>query len=139
MHVGCHGAGKRNFSLSNPTNPSLLRSLSEDDGGKAQGVVADDDFLYVADNYGVEAYNIGNSSSPIEIAEKTNGISAAHDLDIDNDYVHVALGGGLVILELNDVRTIYIPKFFYYTIPIAAVVLGGGIFLVIKLCRRKKL
>ncbi|TFG18755.1 MAG: hypothetical protein EU530_08250 [Promethearchaeota archaeon] len=139
MYVGRHGAGIRIYSLSNPSNPSLLRSLIEDDGGEAQGVVADDDFLYVADNYGVEAYNISNPSSPIEIAEVTNGIGAAHDLDIDNDYVYVALGGGLMILELSDTKSPYFPRYFYYVIPIGIVVLGGVIFLVIKLRKRKNL
>ncbi|MBN2157680.1 MAG: hypothetical protein JW776_16655 [Candidatus Lokiarchaeota archaeon] len=139
MYVGCHGAGIRIYSLSNPSNPSLLRSLSEDNGGEAQGVVADDDLLYVADNYGVEAYNISNPSSPIEIAEVTNGIEAAHDIDIDNDYVYVALGGGLMILELSDTKETYFPWYLYYVIPIGAVVLGGGIFLVIKLWNRKNL
>jgi hypothetical protein len=137
LYVGCHGAGIRIYSLTNPSNPSMLRSLSEDDGGEAQGVVADDDFLYVADNYGVEAFNISNPSSPIEVAEVIDGIGAAHDLDIDGEYIYVALGGGLQILELSTTKSSYFPPYLYYVIPITAVVLGVGVFLIIRLRKRK--
>lgn len=138
LYVGCHGAGIRIYSISNLSNPSLLRSLSEDDGGEAQGIVANSSFLFVADNYGVEAYNISSPSFPVEIAEVTDGISAAHDIDIDEEYVYVALGGGLVILEFSDTKSSYFPRYLYYTIPIAVVALGGGIFLIVKIRKRKK-
>ena len=139
LYLGCHGAGIRIYSLSNPTNPALLRSMSEDDGGEAQGIVADSTNLFVADNWGVEAYDIGNPSIPVEVAEVTNGIGAAHDIDMDNQYVYVALGGGLEIFELSATKSNYFPPFLYYVIPISAVVLGVGIFLLIRLRKRKKL
>ncbi len=104
---------------------------------KLQGVVANSSYLFVADNYGVEAYNMSNPSSPVEIAEVTQGIGAAHDLDMDGQYVYVALGGGMEIFELSDTKAIYFPRYLYYVIPIGAVALGGGIFLVIKLRKRK--
>ncbi|MHA1112241.1 MAG: LVIVD repeat-containing protein [Promethearchaeota archaeon] len=138
LYVGCHGAGIRIYNISNLSNPSLLRSLSEDDGGEAQGVAADDDYLYVADNWGVEAYNMSNPSLPVEVAEVTNGIGAAHDLDIDENYIYVAIGGGLEIFELSDIKSFYFPRYLYYIIPIVVVVIGGGIFLIIKLRKRKK-
>ncbi len=138
LFVGCHGAGFRIYSLSNPTNPSLLEIHSEDDGGEAQGVVGNSSHLFVADNWGVEAYDMSTPSSPVEVAEVTRGIGAAHDLDIDDRYVYVALGGGLDIFELSSTRSRYFPPYLYYVIPISTVVLGGGIYLIIRYRKRKK-
>jgi hypothetical protein len=139
LYVGCHWNGFRIYSISNLANPSLLESKIQDDGGEAQGAAGNSTHLYIADNWGVEAYDMSNPSSPVEVAEVTQGVGAAHDLDIDDQYVYVALGGGLNIYELSATKSTYFPPYLYYLIPISAVVLGGGTFLIIWLRKRKKI
>ena len=113
LYVGCHWNGFKLYSISNLASPSLLESKNQDDGGEAQGIAGNGDFVFIADNWGVEAYNMSNPSSLVEVAEVTNGVGAAHDLDIDEEFVYVALGGGLDIFELSFLRSRYFPPYLY--------------------------
>ncbi|MEE9377299.1 MAG: hypothetical protein V3V33_04605 [Candidatus Lokiarchaeia archaeon] len=95
------GAGIKVIDISNPTSPLTLDSYVDNDGGEELGLIEKDGLLYVADNYGIELFNVSNPNSIVEIAERTSDVIAAHDIDVDDEYIYVALGGGLLILEVG--------------------------------------
>jgi len=101
LFLACWGAGIRVIDISDPTSPQMLDSYVDNDGGEELGLIEKDGLLYVADNYGVEVFNVSDPTSIVEIAERTSDVSAAHDVDVDGDYIYVALGGGLLILKLS--------------------------------------
>ena len=101
LFLGCWGAGIRVIDISNPTSPQMLDSYDDNDGGEELGVIEKDGLLYVADNYGVELFNVSNPNSIVEIAQRTSDVEAAHDIDVDDEYIYVAQGGGLLILEVS--------------------------------------
>ncbi|MBY9019275.1 MAG: hypothetical protein KGD66_10640 [Candidatus Lokiarchaeota archaeon] len=140
LYLGCWGAGIRVIDISNPTTPQLLDSYDDNDGGEELGVKEKDDLLYVADNSGVELFDVSNPSSIIKIAERTVDIMAAHDLDVDEEYVYVAQGGGLIILEVSTTPEIE-PWFIFTIIVIMSVAAVGSCiayFKIIKPRRAKK-
>lgn len=101
LFLACWGAGIRVIHISNPTSPLMLDSYDDNDGGEELGLIEKDGLLYVADNYGVKIFNVSNPSSIVEVAERTSDVSAAHDIDVDDEYIYVAQGGGLLILEVG--------------------------------------
>ncbi|MFX0077119.1 MAG: LVIVD repeat-containing protein [Candidatus Hermodarchaeota archaeon] len=127
LYLGCWGAGIRVINISDPTLPLLLDSYDDNDGGEELGLIEKDGFLYVADNYGVELFDVSNPTSIVEIAERTSDVIAAHDIDVDNEYIYVAQGGGLLILEVSLTPENENPEFFYYLIIILA---GSAVILV---------
>ena len=70
LYLGCWGAGIRVIDISNPTSPQMLDSYDDNDGGEELGVIEKDGFLYVADNYGVELFNVSDPTAIVEIAER---------------------------------------------------------------------
>jgi len=102
LYLSRWGAGIKIFDISDPTSPLLFDSYDDNDGGEELGVVEKDELLYVADNSGVEVFNVSDPTSIVEIAERTSDVDAAHDIDVDGEYIYVALGGGLLILELSN-------------------------------------
>ena len=101
LYLARWGMGIKVFNISNPTSPLALDSHDDDDGGEELGLIEKDGFLYVADNYGVELFNVSDPHSIFKVTRTTSGVSAAHDIDVDDEYVYVALGGGLLILEVS--------------------------------------
>jgi len=70
------GYGVKVLDISNPTSPLTLDSYVDNDGGGELGLVEQDGLLYVADNYGVEIFNVSNPNSIVEVAERTSDVSA---------------------------------------------------------------
>ncbi|MFX1470350.1 MAG: LVIVD repeat-containing protein [Promethearchaeota archaeon] len=101
LFLACWGAGIRVINISNPSSPQMLDSYDDNDGGEELGLIEKDGLLYVADNYGVEIFNVSDPNSIVEVGQRTSGVEAAHDIDVDDDYIYVAQGGGLLILEVG--------------------------------------
>lgn len=101
LFLACWGAGIRVIDISDPTTPQLLDSFDDNDGGEELGLKEKDDLLYIADNSGVELFNVSVPTSIVEIAERTTDVSAAHDIDVDEECIYVAQGGGLLILKVS--------------------------------------
>ena len=122
LYLGCWGEGIRVIDISDPISPLMLDSYDDNDGGEELGVVEKDGLLYVADNYGVELFNVSDPTSIVEIAERTSDVSAAHDIDVDEEYIYVALGGGLLILEVILTPESGDYEFIFYLIILLAVI-----------------
>ena len=70
------------------------------DGGEAQGVHAQGDYLYVADNYFIEVFNIADPANLQKIGEYK--VSGAHDIFVDDDIIFTAAGmRKLIIFQAN--------------------------------------
>lgn len=139
LYLGCWGAGIRVIDISNPTTPQMLDSYEDNDGGEELGVKEKDGLLYVADNCGVELFNVSNPASIVEIAERTIDVEAAHDIDVDDEYIYVAQGGGLLILEVS--TTPETDPIFFLIITLSVVAAVGVISSVvyIKILKPRKL
>ena len=144
LFLACWGEGIRVLDISNPLSPLRLDSYNDNDGGEELGLVEKEGFLYVADNYGIEIFNVSNPNSIVEIAERTSDVSAAHNIDVDDDYIYVAQGGGLLILEVSTTPDDGTPEgdnpdFLLYVIIISVVIAVGGISIVLyfKIYRKK--
>lgn len=122
LFLACWGAGVRVINISNPISPQILDSYNDNDGGEELGLVEKDGLLYVADNYGIELFNVSDPSSIVEIAERRSDVSAAHDIDVDDNYIYVAQGGGLLILKLSLVAENGSSDFLFYLIIIFVIV-----------------
>jgi hypothetical protein len=104
LYVGRHGAGIAIFDISDRRSPAPLGSFRDDDDGEALGVWGDDEYLYVADNFGIEALDVSDPASPYEIGEYGR-VRGAHDLCVDGGTVYVAAAsGGLMVLVLEEGR-----------------------------------
>ena len=100
-YVGCHSNGVIIFNLSNKESPELIGRYLDDDGGEALGIWGDSQFLYVADNFGIEVLDVQDPTRPQQVAEygNTNG---AHDIYVDGNLIYVAEGRkGLMIFEFK--------------------------------------
>ncbi len=131
LFLACWSEGIRVIDISNPTSPQMLDSYDDDDGGEALGLIERDGYLYVADNYGVELFNISNPSSIIEIGQRTSGVAAAHDIDVDDEYVYVAQVGGLLILEVSATSQNSDSEFLFYLAIIIGVVVVVAIISIV--------
>ena len=93
----------------------------------------------MADNYGIELFNVSDSASIIKIAEIRESINAAHDIDVDDNYIYVALGGGLLILEVGTIPDNSEPDYLpYVIISIVSVVVGIAILIFFKIIKKRK-
>ncbi|MFX1389104.1 MAG: LVIVD repeat-containing protein [Promethearchaeota archaeon] len=131
LFLACWGSGIRVIDISNPTAPQMLDSYDDNDGGEELGLIEKDDLLYVADNYGVELFNVSNPNSIVEITQRTSDVIAAHDIDVDEDYIYVAQGGGLLILEVSTISDNTTPNILPYIIIISIVAVAAGISILI--------
>ena len=137
LYLGCWGAGIRVIDISNPTSPQILDSYADDDGGEVLGVIEKNGLLYVADNYGVELFNVVEPNSIVKVAERTSDVSAAHDIDVDEEYIYVALGGGLLILEVSTRPESDMELIFYIIIILSVAVILSLVYL--KILRPRKI
>lgn len=114
LFLACWGYGVRVINISDPTSPQMLDSYDDDDGGEELGLFEKDDLLYVADNSNIEVFNVSNPNSIFKIAERSNDVGAAHDICVDEKYIYIAQGGGLLILELSTIPESGISGFLVY-------------------------
>ena len=143
LYLGCWGAGIRVIDISDPTSPLMLDSYVDSDGGEELGLVEKEGLLYVADNSGVELFNVSDTTSIVEIAERTSDVNAAHDIDVDEEYLYVALGGGLLILEVSSTPETDDSEFLFYLIIILGVsatiaIISSAVYLKILKPRKRK-
>ena len=139
LFLACWGNGIRVLDISNPTSPIQLDSYVDNDGGEELGLVEKDDLLYVADNYGVELFDVSDPTSIVKTTENRESIVAAHDIDVDDEYIYVALGGGLLILEVITTPDSGNSDYLLYAILISVViaVIGISIVLYFKIYKKK--
>ncbi|MHA2254928.1 MAG: LVIVD repeat-containing protein, partial [Candidatus Heimdallarchaeaceae archaeon] len=106
LFVGCYSSNVLVFDISTPSNPVLLGMHTDDDDGEAQGVAGNRTHLFVADNYGVEFFNISNLPNISKAAEYRQGISAAHDVDFTGNFVYTAGGNmrGSIVFEVSQTQ-----------------------------------
>lgn len=133
LFVGCYSSQVMVFNLTVPSNPAILGYYLDADGGEAQGVAGNNTHLFVADNYGVEYFNISNLPTIIKVAEQRQGISAAHDIDFKGNFLYVAGGSvtGSLVFEISKTqKTPFIG--IYVGVPIAIVVIVTAFVLLYK-------
>jgi hypothetical protein len=138
LFLACWGNGVKVFDISDPLSPLRLDSYVDNDGGEELGLVEKEGLLYVADNYGIELFNVSDPTSITKITENRDSIAAAHDIDVDENYIYVAIGGGLLILELSTEIVSDFPPFLYYLIPILIISIVGVLITVYFKVLRKK-
>ena len=136
LYLARWGMGIKVFDITNPSSPLLLDSYDDDDGGEELGLVERNEFLYVADNSGVEVFNVSNPNSIFEVTQLTSDISAAHDIDVDSRFIYVAMGGGLLILEVSP--TPQGIAFLIFVIIISSIITVISIVVYYVISRRKK-
>lgn len=101
VYVGCHDAGIRILSLAGVESPQVISRYLDDDRGEALGVWGDAEYLYVADNFGIEVLDVKDPARPHEIGEYGR-VNGAHDLYVDGTLVYVAEARkGLMVLEFR--------------------------------------
>jgi len=101
LYLGCHGAGIRIISISDKESPQIIGRFNDDDEGEALGVWGDGEYLYVADNYGIEVLDVKDPTRPSEIGQY-DAVRGAHDLYVVGTFIHVAEARkGLIIFEFE--------------------------------------
>ncbi len=127
LFLACHQNGIRvlDISTSASTSVQVLDSYVDNDGGEVLGLVKQDNFLYVADNFGIELFEVDDNYSITKLAENRDFISAAHEIDVDDEYIYVALGGGLLILEINTTPETGIGGFNFFALPVLLIVVSA--------------
>ena len=138
LYVACHMFGIKAVNITIPASAYIIRSIAQDDDGEAQGIVCTRNFVGVADNYGVEVYNITSPALMSKSAEFRRGVSAAHDIDAVGNFLFVAKGGGLGVYEISATKKAYFPPYLYYVLPIVVVVMGGLSLLITRRRKSKK-
>ncbi|MHA1441658.1 MAG: LVIVD repeat-containing protein [Candidatus Heimdallarchaeota archaeon] len=136
--LACHGNGVSAVSIATPASAYVLKTISQDDEGEAQGIDITGNFCVVADNYGVEVYNVTEPTYMAKEAEYRRGVSAAHDVATAGNFLFVAKGFGLGIYEISATKKGYFPPYLYWVLPIVVVVMGG-LSILITLRRKERL
>ncbi|MFW9851380.1 MAG: LVIVD repeat-containing protein [Candidatus Thorarchaeota archaeon] len=139
LFVGCYSSKVMVFDISTPESPTLLGFHSDNDNGEALGVVGNNTHLFVADNFGVEFFDISNLPTITKVAEKREGVGAAHDIDFDGNFLYVAGGSsfGSLFFEINtSLKSGNLGV--YIGIPIAVFVTSISIWFVYRFIIKKK-
>jgi hypothetical protein len=101
LFLGRHQNGVDIFNISDKNQPRLIGHFNDDDGGEALSVWGEDDYLYVADNFGVEVLDIQDPENPRQI-EELGGLGCTHDIFVEGTKLFIAsVEKGLIILEFN--------------------------------------
>lgn len=101
LYLGRHQNGVEIFNISNKKAPLKMGSFCDEDGGEALSVWGDKDYLYVADNFGVEVLDIKDPAHPQQI-EEYGGLGCTHDIFVKGKLIFVAsVMKGLIILEFS--------------------------------------
>ena len=101
LYAGKHGNGLNVFDISTPASPVLLGSYYDNDGGEELGVRGNGTLMAVADNYGVELFDITGLPTISKITEQRDNVVAAHDCELLGNYIFVVDGAsGFFVLEI---------------------------------------
>jgi hypothetical protein len=101
LYLGRHQNGVEIFDISNKKAPVKMGSFCDEDGGEALSVWGDEDYLYVADNFGIEVLDIKDPAHPRQIDEY-GGLGCTHDIFVSGKLIFVAsVKKGLIILEFS--------------------------------------
>ncbi|MEE9410790.1 MAG: hypothetical protein V3V41_07675 [Candidatus Heimdallarchaeota archaeon] len=138
LFVGCYSSAVWILNITNPTNPVQLGVHFDGDDGEAQGVVGNSTHVYVADYYGVEFLDISNVPQITEIVERRQGVSSAHDIDFEGNFIYIAGGSHMTELTVFEVDSSQKSGSlgFYIGLPIAVVVASISFWIIFRL--RKK-
>jgi len=102
LYVGKNGNGLNIFDVSTPSSPVLLGSYYDNDGGEELGLRGNDTYLAVADNFGIELFNITSLPTVTKLAEYRNNVAAAHDVEMIGNYIYAVDGNrGFFVLEIS--------------------------------------
>lgn len=101
LFLGRHEYGVEIYSIKEKINPRKIGKFCDDDGGEALSVWGDSDYLYVADNFGVEVLDITDPEHPSQI-EELGGLGCTHDIFVEGTLIFIAsVKKGLIILDFN--------------------------------------
>jgi len=101
LFLARHQYGVDIFSITDRKDPRKIGSFCDDDGGEALSVWGDKDYLYVADNFGVEVLDINDPAHPRQI-EELGGLGCTHDIFVEGTKLFIAsVEKGLIILEFT--------------------------------------
>lgn len=101
LFLARHQNGVEIFRITDRKNPRRIGSFCDDDGGEALSVWGDKDYLYVADNFGVEVLDIHDPAHPRQI-EELGGLGCTHDIFVEGTQIFIAsVEKGLIILEFT--------------------------------------
>jgi len=99
LFLGRHQNGVDILNISDRNNPQRIGHFNDNDGGEALSVWGEDNYLYVADNFGLEILNIQNPENPIQI-EELGALGCTHDIFVKGTKIFIAsVEKGLIILE----------------------------------------
>lgn len=101
LFLGRHQYGVDIFSIADAKTPRLIGNFNDDDGGEALSVWGDDNYLYVADNFGVEVLDIHDPAHPRQV-EELGGLGCTHDICVAGKLLFIAsVKKDLIILEFT--------------------------------------
>ena len=101
LFVGRHGQGINIYNITVPSTPVFISSYWDNDVGEELGLRANDTTLCVADNYGIEVFDISTPTVITKIAEYRDGVGAAHDLEFVDNIIYAVDGvTGIFALEI---------------------------------------
>ncbi len=101
LFLGRHQNGIDIFSIADKKTPRLVGSFNDDDGGEALSVWGDDNYLFVADNFGVEVLDIHDPAHPRQV-EELPGLGCTHDICVVGTLLFIAsVKKDLIILEFT--------------------------------------
>ena len=124
LFVGRHGNGLKIFNISNPSSPTLMGSYYDSDGGEELGLDGNDTYLAVADNFGIELFDIESLPTITKLAEYRENVGAAHDVIMKDNFIYAVDGlTGFFVLEIKPQLTTTESKFFYCTFFSIAIVI----------------
>ncbi len=136
LFVGRHGNGLKVFNISNPSSPILIGSYSDSDDGEELGLHGNDTYLAVADNFGIELFDIESLPTITKLAEYRENVGAAHDVIMRDNFIYAVDGlTGFFVLEINQQPTISESNYNFYTFTIIVTM----IFLMKKRAQKSKI
>ena len=90
----------RSIDVSDPAAP--VGGNSNDILGWATGVAASDNYVYVADGYGLRIYNTSTPAAPHQVGVYTDTLGSPMNVAVDNSFAYVADTAGLLIIDITD-------------------------------------
>ncbi len=101
LFLARHGYGVEIYDIKERKNPQLIGRFCDDDGGEALSIWGDSNYLYVADNFGVEVLNINDPAHPMQI-EELGRLGCTHDIVVKGTLLFIAsVKKGLIILDFT--------------------------------------
>ena len=101
LFLGRHEYGIEIYNIKEKKSPRLIGRFCDDDGGEALSVWGNNDYLYVADNFGVEVLDINDPAHPRQI-EELGRLGCTHDIIVEGRLLFIAsVKEGLIILDFT--------------------------------------